>query len=443
MAEKIAARVPRGMRDFLPEKMLIRRYVFDIIESVFESFGFEPLQTPVLELEETLMGKYGPDAQRLIYEAGHAGGKESLALRYDLTVPLARVVGMHGDLTMPFKRYQIAPVWRAERPSKGRYREFYQCDVDTVGVASMLADAEIINMIFETLHRLGFSSYRTILNNRKILTGLGQFSGVSDEQLGGLYRSIDKLDKIGPDGVRDELVANEIPEDATERLLELLAVRGEDNWSALAYMRQRLSDYDIAQEGIAELEELLGYLEAMGVPGEVITVDFSMVRGLGYYTGPIFETVVEEPRIGSLTGGGRYDELLGLFGKRSLPMTGTSLGLERIIDVMEELNMIPPQVGKTVTQVLVTVFNDDALPASLAMASQLRKAGLNSELFFGKAGKLGKQFGYASRKSIAYAVVLGPDEVAAGQAAVKNLASEEQVTVAQDAVAEQIRKWMA
>ena len=171
MAAKQNARVPRGMRDILPKKMLVRRYVFDVIEDVFETFGFEPLQTPVLELAETLMGKYGPDAQKLIYEAGHPGGREELALRYDLTVPLARVVGMYGDLPIPFKRYQIAPVWRAERPSKGRYREFYQCDADTVGVASMLADAEIITMIFEVLNRLGFANYRTVLNNRKILHG--------------------------------------------------------------------------------------------------------------------------------------------------------------------------------------------------------------------------------------------------------------------------------
>lgn len=443
MASKVEARVPRGMRDLLPENMLLRRYVFDVIEGVFESFGFEPLQTPVLELAETLMGKYGPDAQKLIYEAGHKGGKEELAMRYDLTVPFARFMGMYGDLPLPFKRYQISPVWRAERPAKGRYREFYQCDADTVGVASMLADAEVIAMIFEVLNRLGFANYRTNLNNRKILSGLGQFAGVPDAQLGGLYRSIDKLERIGFDGVREELTANDVPAEVADRLLGLLDVRGDDNRAALAALKGELADYAIAVEGLTELEDLLGYLEGMGVATDSVAVDFSMVRGLDYYTGPIYETVVEEPRIGSITGGGRYDELLGLFRKESLPMTGTSLGVERIIDVMAELGMVPPEVGKTVTQVLVTVFDASTQAASLAMAAQLRREGLNTELSFDAADKLGKQLSYADRRGIGYAVILGPEEIAQGQAAVKNLASEEQVTVAQEAVGEQIRRWMA
>jgi histidyl-tRNA synthetase len=442
MANKITARVPRGMRDLLPEQMLVRRYVFDVITSVFESYGFQPLQTPVLELAETLMGKYGPDAQKLIYEAGHAGGKEQLALRYDLTVPLARLVGMYGDLPLPFKRYQIAPVWRAERPSKGRYREFYQCDADTVGVASVLADAEIVSMMVEIYNRLGFTNYRTILNNRKILTGLGQYAGVPGELLGGLYRSIDKLERIGFDGVREELTANDIPGEVADRLLGLLEASGGDNLPALAAIKDELGDFEIAVEGATELEEMLAYLEVMGVNTEVIAVDFSMVRGLGYYTGPIFETVVEEPRIGSITGGGRYDELLGMFSKQSLPMTGTSLGIERIVDVMTELEMLPPSVGKTVTQVLVTVFDESTRDASLGRAAGLRQAGLNTEVYFRGKDKLGKQLSYASRRGIGYAVILGPDEIAQGQATVKNMDTKEQVTLAQDALADQIYQWM-
>jgi len=442
MANKITARVPRGMRDLLPEQMLVRRYVFDVITDVFESYGFQPLQTPVLELAETLMGKYGPDAQKLIYEAGHAGGKEQLALRYDLTVPLARLVGMYGDLPLPFKRYQIAPVWRAERPSKGRYREFYQCDADTVGVASVLADAEIVSMMVEIYDRLGFTNYRTILNNRKILTGLGQYAGVPDELLGGLYRSIDKLERIGFDGVREELIANEIPGEVADRLLGLLEASGGDNLGALAAIKGELGEFEIAVEGATELEEMLAYLEVMGVSTGVIAVDFSMVRGLGYYTGPIFETVVEEPRIGSITGGGRYDELLGMFSKQSLPMTGTSLGIERIVDVMTELEMLPPSVGKTVTQVLVTVFEEGTRDVSLGVAAELRQAGLNTEVYFQGKDKLGKQLSYANRRDIGYAVILGPDEIAQGQATVKNMGTEEQVTLAREALADQIYQWM-
>jgi histidyl-tRNA synthetase len=343
---------------------------------------------------------------------------------------------------LPFKRYQIAPVWRAERPSKGRYREFYQCDADTVGVASVLADAEIVSMMVEIYNRLGFTNYRTILNNRKILTGLGQYAGVPDELLGGLYRSIDKLERIGFDGVRDELIANDIPGEVADRLLGLLEASGGDNLPALAAIKGELGDIEIAVEGATELEEMLAYLEVMGVNTEVIAVDFSMVRGLGYYTGPIFETVVEEPRIGSITGGGRYDELLGMFSKQSLPMTGTSLGIERIVDVMTELEMLPPSVSKTVTQVLVTVFDESTRDASLGVAAGLRRAGLNTEVYFRGDDKLGRQLSYASRRGIGYTVILGPDEIAQGQATVKNMETEEQVTLAQDALVEQIYQWM-
>src|SRR5437660_11232412 len=224
IANKIEPRVPRGMRDILPERMIRRQYVIDVIREVFEEFGFEPLQTPAIELSETLMGKYGPDAERLIYSANYPNGKDPLSLRYDLSVPLCRVVAMYPELPKPFKRYQIAPVWRAERPQKGRYREFYQCDVDTVGSASMLADAENVNVIYEVLRRLGFKKFVVNINDRRILTGIGQCSGVPEELLGGLYRSIDKLEKIGLDGVREELRRNEIPDDVIERMLDMLQI---------------------------------------------------------------------------------------------------------------------------------------------------------------------------------------------------------------------------
>src|SRR2546421_10058394 len=363
MAKKVVASVPRGMRDILPEQMIRRQYVLDVVRGVFEEFGFEPLSTPAVELADTLMGKYGPDAERLIYNATYGDGKDRLALRYDLSVPLCRVVGMYPDLPKPFKRYQIAPVWRAERPQKGRYREFYQCDADTVGSASMLADAEILNVIYEVLRRLGFKRFVININDRKILTGIGQFSGVPDELLGGLYRSIDKLEKIGLAGVREELRRNEIPDDVIEKLLDLLQIEGE-NEVVLASLRERLGSYPVALEGIAELEEIIGYLKALDIPEEYYQVKFAMVRGLEYYTGPIYETTIEEPRMPSITGGGRYDELVGMFSQRSYPATGTSIGIERIIDAMEELNMFPPNVGKTVAQVLVTVFDKTLVNAS-------------------------------------------------------------------------------
>jgi len=355
MAKKVNAAVPRGMRDILPEQMIRRQYVIDVIRSVFEEFGFEPLQTPAIELSETLMGKYGPDAERLIYSTTYGDGKDKLALRYDLSVPLSRVVAMYPELPKPFKRYQIAPVWRAERPQKGRYREFYQCDADTVGSTSMLADTETLNIIYEILTRLGFKKFVMNMNDRKILTGIGQFSGVPDELLGGLYRSIDKLDKIGLDGVRSELQRNNIPDDVIDKLLGLLQIEGE-NEAVLMSLRDKLGSYPAALEGISELEEVVRYLKDLAIPEAYYKVKFAMVRGLEYYTGPIYETTIEEPKMPSITGGGRYDELIGMFMDRSYPATGTTIGIERIIDAMEELNMFPPEVGKTVSQVLVTIL---------------------------------------------------------------------------------------
>jgi histidyl-tRNA synthetase len=435
MPPKIVPRLPRGMRDILPQKMLQRQYVIGEIEKVFQRFGFEPLQTPVLELRETLMGKYGEDAEKLIYDARHREGKEELSLRYDLTVPLTRVVAMYPDLVKPFKRYQIAPVWRAERPQKGRYREFYQCDADIVGSPSMLADAEIITMIYTVLRTLGFQTFVTKINNRKILTGIGQYAGVPNELLGGLYRSIDKLEKIGVDGVREEMIRNAIPESVVDKMIDLISIQPND----LSELRERLREIPIALEGLDELEQLATFLNAAGVPHTHYQFDFAMVRGLAYYTGPIYETVVTEPKIGALTGGGRYDELVGLFSKHSLPTTGTSFGIERIIDVMDELAMYPASIGKTVTHVLVTVFNRDLVGVSLRMANLLRAAGINTELALEIEG-LGKQLKYAAAKAIPFVVIIGPDENAAQQATLRDMTTGEQTLVAQEELAMALKR---
>jgi histidyl-tRNA synthetase len=429
------------MRDILPQQMIHRRYVMDIIREVFERFGYEPLSTPSVELHETLTGKYGPDAERMIYDVSRKGGKEKLALRFDLSVPLSRVVAMYPDLQRPFKRYQISPVWRGERPGKGRYREFYQCDVDTVGTPSMLADAELLNITHDILTRLGFQEFVMKTNNRKILTGIGQFAGVPEDLLGGLYRSIDKLEKIGLEGVREELKSNQIPEDVIEKLLELLQISG-DNEAVLKELEKQLAEYAIALEGIRELREMLSYLHDMGVPAERCQIDFSMVRGLDYYTGPIYETVVEKPRVGSICGGGRYDELIGTFGGRSHPATGISFGIERIIDVMEELHMFPPEVGMTNTQVLVSVFGEDQLGASIQVCENLRDGGLNTELYF-ERDPLGHQIRYALKKGIPFVIIVGPDEAAAGQVTIRNLPLNEQRTVTRETMIAQVKDWEA
>ena len=434
----IKPRVPRGMRDILPEQMIRRQYVIDVIRGVFEEFGFEPLQTPALELSEVLTGKYGPDAEKLIYQAGHVGGKEDISLRYDLSVPLCRVIAMHPQLPKPFKRYQIDPVWRAERPQKGRYRQFFQCDADTVGSESMLADAENVTLVYQVLTRLGFKQFEININDRKLITGIGQFAGVPTEQLGGLYRSIDKLDKIGLAGVRAELAENQIPEPVIEKLLALLEVEG-DAATVLNELNEQLGDSEAAREGILELEELISYLTMLGVPDEFYRVNVAMVRGLEYYTGPIYETVVEEPKIGSITGGGRYDELIGSFSKQGSPATGTSFGIERIIDVMEEFDMFPSAVGKTVTQVLVTVFDADLAQESLKVATLLRQSGIRTEVYC-RPARISAQIKYADTKGIPYAVILGSDEVEAGTVAIRDLANRAQHIIPRDELVGQVRQ---
>jgi histidyl-tRNA synthetase len=439
MGAVVPPRVPRGMRDILPDKMILRQYVEGVIRDVFESFSFQPLATPAVELAETLMGKYGPDAEKLIYDVKHREGKEDLALRYDLSVPLCRVAAMYPELPKPFKRYQIAPVWRAERPQKGRYREFYQCDADTVGTTSILADAEILNVVYEILRRLGFRRYVIHINNRKILKGIGQFVGLQGELLAKVYRAIDKLDKIGLDGVQNELREGGIDEPIARRLLDLLRGRGEQD-EVLTSLQRQLADFPVALEGIHELEQIADYLRAVGIPRENYAIDFAMVRGLEYYTGPIFETIVEEPKIGSITGGGRYDDLIGVFSGKSLPATGTTIGIERIIVVMDELNMYPPDVRRTVSQVLVTVFDSGTLDASLTAAQELRTAGFKVELYL-ESSQLGDQIRYALKRGIPYVIILGPDELSAGQVVVRNLERKLQEKVDRGRMVDTLNGW--
>jgi len=439
---KITPRLPKGMRDFLPQQMLKRDYVFGIVREVFHLFGFEPLQTPVLELRETLMGKYGEDAEKLIFNAQHPGGKEELALRYDLTVPLARVVAQYqNEITLPFKRYQLSPVWRAERPQRGRYREFYQCDADIVGVPDMIADAEIISVIVTALRRLGFDKFSVKINNRKLLTAIGAYSGVPDSQLGDLYRSVDKFDKIGADGVRDELVSRGIGGEVVARMLDLLQAR-QPGVESLDYLASEIGDLPGAQAGVGELRDLAAALSNLNVPMDFYEFDFTMVRGLGYYTGPIFETIITEPNLGSVTGGGRYDELIGMFRGESLATTGTSLGIERIIDLMDILNLYPPQIVGTVVQVLVSVFSADMQANSASLASELRAAGINTELYM-QDKQLGKQFGHADKKGIPLVAIVGPEEATNGVVKLKRLSDAQEVTIPRAETADKVRELLA
>lgn len=425
----VQAQPLKGTRDFLPERMILRQFVTGKLREVFENFGFEPLDTPSIEYAEVLEGKYGDEADKLIYKFEDRGGRR-VGLRYDLTVPLARVVATYPDLVKPFKRYQIAPVWRAEKPQKGRYREFWQCDVDTVGSPSMLADAEVVDVAFDALCRLGFTHFKTKINNRKVLAAIAEHVGVSYDQATPVYRAIDKLEKIGVDGVEEELTRAGLDGSVIGRLMDLLKIRGEVD-VVLAELKTRLAPYPAGLHGVAELEELVRYLRWLRVSEANFEIDFSMVRGLDYYTGPIFETVVEEPKIGSICGGGRYDNLVGMFTNRPTPATGISLGLERIVDVLDELHLGGIPEAKTVTQVLVTVFGPDTIDESLKAASELRAADIHTEVYLG-TDRLGSQLRYASRKGIPLTVILGTEEIAAGKVVVKDMATEEQVTIERD-----------
>jgi histidyl-tRNA synthetase len=442
MAQIMKPRQPKGMRDFLPDDLIKRRYVLDTIIGVFETFGFEPIETPALELRSTLHGNLGEEAEKQIYYAQHPNAKEELALRYDLTVPLARVAAQYEHrITMPFRRYHIAPVWRSERPQRGRYREFYQCDADIVGVSSMNADAEIISLVVMALDRLGFREFEIHINNRKILTGIGEYVGVPAEQRGTLYRSVDKLDKIGADGVQAELEKNGISADAINRMMSLLKLR-DGGLDGLRDLKQQLAGVGDAEAGIDELLEMAGYMEAFDVPANRLVFDLAMVRGLGYYTGPVFETLITEPNLGSITGGGRYDQLVGMFRKDSLPTTGSTLGIERIIDLMDELDLYPPQLNRTLVQVLVTIFGEDTRTAAYGFTSRLRKDGIRTEVML-EDRKVGKQIGYANRKGIPIVAFLGADEIAANTVSLKRMSDGTERTVPQAEAAAAIRDLLA
>jgi histidyl-tRNA synthetase len=416
----------KGTRDLLPETMIRRQAVVKTLTEVFARYGFAPQCTPAIERIETLTGKYGDDGEKLLYrilKRGEGGkrGEVDLALRYDLTVPLARVVAMNPDLRMPYKRYQVQPVWRADRPQKGRFREFYQCDVDTVGTTDPLADAECLAVLSDCLKALGFSEFTIRLNHRALLAAMVADVGASDGETGVLV-ALDKLDKIGRDGVDAELQGQGLSQAARDRLWVLLEAPGSD---ALAHLEAELGE--AASEAVATMREVLGLAHDMGVDPAHLVFDPTLSRGLDYYTGPVFEAVIREPNIGSIAGGGRYDGLIGMFCKRDVPAVGISLGLERILVVMDELGMFEDVQSQT--KVLVTVFSPELRAQSLKTVTHLRSAGVNAQISMDTA-KLGKQFKRADGLGIPYAVVIGPEEAAAGTVVLKDLASGEQTTVA-------------
>jgi len=432
----------RGMRDFLPEDVRRREYVIAIIKRVYERYGFEPLETPAVENIETLLGKYGEEGNQLIFKIlkrgeHEASGQADLALRYDLTVPLARVVAQHqSKLPRIFKRYQIQPVWRADRPARGRFREFYQCDVDSLGSASPLVEAELCAAMSDALIELGFNDFVIRLNHRQLLTALLSVAGVAPSLHGDALVALDKFDKIGADGVAGELAQRGVVEHARALLVEMFlrAAPGPiDPASAMedldridAFVIQHADGHRSVQN-VRTVIELANQTSAAGR----VSFDPSLARGLSYYTGAIMEINVAD-LAGSLGGGGRYDNLVGMFLGQDIPACGFSLGLERILVVMTERNMFPPTLATTPADVMIATFDAAGAAAAMRLAGTLRSTGLRV-LVYPDAEKIGKQIKYADSRGIPFVALLGENEISNGKVTVKNLAAQSQETYDQSA----------
>jgi histidyl-tRNA synthetase len=421
------------MRDFLPEDVRRRQYVIEIVRHVYERYGFEPLETPALENIETLLGKYGEEGDKLLYKVlrrgeGESSGETDLALRYDLTVPLARVVADNrGKLPRFFKRYQIQPVWRADRPQRGRFREFYQCDVDAIGSSSPVVEVEMIAAVSDVLQALGFKDFVVQLNHRALLTAMLDAAGIDAAKHGDALIAIDKLDKIGRDGVVQDMAARGIGADAAAHALEYMS----GDWHAAGH---------IAADAAQNIGDIMNLCAATAASGHVKFTP-RLARGLSYYTGAIMEITVPD-LAGSLGGGGRYDGLIGMFSGEHIPACGFSLGLERILVVMGERGMFPADVQTSGPDVLVTIFDTPLTADSLQLAVELRAAGLRVEVYPDalRSGKdLGKAFKYADTRKARFVTVLGQDEISRGEVKIKNLATGEQQAVARSSVASSLR----
>lgn len=428
--------IPKGTRDFSPVEMMRRNYIFDTIRSVFRTYGFAPLETPAMENLSTLLGKYGDEGDKLLfkilnsgdYAAGLSNDEVRQAsricekgLRYDLTVPFARYVVQHqSELTFPFKRYQIQPVWRADRPQKGRYREFYQCDVDVIGTRSLLCEVELVEIVDEVFRRLGIR-VALKMNNRKILYGIAETIGHADKMMD-ITVAIDKLDKIGLENVKAELRERGLDDEAVGRLQPILEMSG-DNAQKIALLREILAGSETGLKGVDEIETVFTHVDRLGL-GLPVELDLSLARGLNYYTGAIFEVKALDYAIGSISGGGRYDDLTGIFGMPNLSGVGISFGADRIYDVMTGLGLFPEEVNFS-TRVFLTNLGEEEQTAALGLLRQLRQAGIAAEIY-PEPGKMKKQMEYANRRSIPYVVIIGSQELEAGVVTLKEMRSGEQ-----------------
>ena len=430
--------IPKGTRDFSQIEMARRNYIFSTIRDVFALYGFAQIETPAMELMSTLMGKYGEEGDKLLFRIQNSGEKANEApekgLRYDLTVPFARYVVQHRDtIQFPFKRYQIQPVWRADRPQKGRYREFYQCDVDVVGTDSLLAEVELIQIVEEVYRRLGINVCLH-LNNRKVLAGIAEVIGAPDKMID-ITVAIDKLDKIGVDKVNDELRERGLSAEAVEALQPILNLSG-DNISKLQSLRTILAGSEIGLRGVAELEEVFNKLSIVDCRLSV-ELDLCLARGLNYYTGAIFEVKALDVQMGSITGGGRYDNLTGIFGMPDVSGVGISFGADRIYDVLTELDLYPAELQST-TQVLFACFGEDELNFAAQCATTLRAQGIRVEVY-PEAVKMKRQMAYADAKHIPYVAIIGSNELAEQKLMLKNMLTGEQQLVSLQQLGEMLQ----
>ena len=449
--------IPKGTRDFNPEQMVRRNFIFDTIRTVFGRYGYQPIETPAMENLSTLLGKYGEEGDKLLFKILNSGdflekvdtssikpgssNTFSLAicekgLRYDLTVPFARyVVQYQNDIVFPFKRYQIQPVWRADRPQKGRYREFYQCDVDVIGSTSLLNELELVLIINEVFQRLGV---RVVvkLNNRKILSGIAEVIGEA-ERLTDITVAIDKIDKIGITGVNNELRERGVSEVAIEKLQPIILLNG-GNTEKIGVLKHTLADSEVGMRGIGEMEELLGLIRQSGELSAEVELDLSLARGLNYYTGTIIEVKAADVEIGSICGGGRYDDLAGIFGMQNLSGVGVSFGADRIFDVMLQLNLFPNSLLAS-TQVMFTNFGKSEAAYCLKALRQLREQGVSAEIY-PDSTKMKKQLDYANRRRIKLVVIAGESEMQQNQLSVKNMETGDQVTIAVEDVVSYIKE---
>lgn len=442
MAQKPS--IPKGTRDFTPNEMVRRDYIFDTIKSVFRRYGYQSIETPAMENLSTLLGKYGEEGDKLLFKILNSGDYiekipdsklqapssgeitpfiAEKGLRYDLTVPFARFVVQHrNEITFPFKRYQIQPVWRADKPQKGRYREFFQCDVDVIGSNSLLNEVELVQIIDDVFGRLKVRN--TIkLNNRKVLYGIAEYLGETDNFMA-ITVAVDKLDKVGIENVKKDLAAAGLGNDAIARLEEILSFKGITK-DKISFLAEKLSTTETGRQGLDELMAVFGHLEKFEL-GSDVEFDLTLARGLNYYTGAIFEVVSNDVRIGSICGGGRYDDLTGIFGMPDISGVGVSFGADRIYDVMSELALFPEDVVSA-TQLLFVNFGEKEQNYCMQLLSKLRKAGVNSEIY-PEPAKMKKQMTYANNKNIPFVALIGENEMSSGVLTVKNMETGEQVT---------------